>query len=383
MLLLILFYLFFPLVIIYLTNKFTFLNKIGAVLLAYFFGLVVGNIGVIPDKLGDFQQTFSGVSVLIAIPLLLFSLNIRDWFKMAGKSFFSGFILTIAVAISVVSGYFIFLDKISGDWTWQVTGMYTGVYTGGTPNMAAIATALNVDSDFYITAHTYDMFVSMLFILLAMSFLQRIGLLIMPAYKMKNNVTDEDQQKQLEELESYKGFFKKGNLLPLLSAFGLSILIFGISFAMMKIFKGDMEFVVAILTITTLAIAFSLIPKVNRIPKTFNLGMYFILIFSLVVSSMGDLNKILDVSQYPNLLIYDFYVVFGTLIIGLFLSALFKIDVDTTVINMVALIFSPPFVPVVAAKLKNKEIIISGITVGLFGYAIGNYLGIFIAYSLK
>jgi uncharacterized membrane protein len=383
MLLLILFYLFFPLVIIYLTNKFTFLNKIGAVLLAYFFGLVVGNIGVIPDKLGDFQQTFSGVSVLIAIPLLLFSLNIRDWFKMAGKSFFSGFILTIAVAISVVSGYFIFLDKISGDWTWQVTGMYTGVYTGGTPNMAAIATALNVDSDFYITAHTYDMFVSMLFILLAMSFLQRIGLLIMPAYKMKNNVTDEDQQKQLEELESYKGFFKKGNLLPLLSAFGLSILIFGISFAMMKIFKGDMEFVVAILTITTLAIAFSLIPKVNRIPKTFNLGMYFILIFSLVVSSMGDLNKILDVSQYPNLLIYDFYVVFGTLIIGLFLSALFKIDVDTTIINMVALIFSPPFVPVVAAKLKNKEIIISGITVGLFGYAIGNYLGIFIAYSLK
>jgi uncharacterized membrane protein len=383
MVLLILFYLFFPLVIIYLTNKFTFLNKIGAVLLAYFFGLVVGNIGVIPDKLGDFQQTFSGVSVLIAIPLLLFSLNIRDWFKMAGKSFFSGFILTIAVAISVVSGYFIFLDKISGDWTWQVTGMYTGVYTGGTPNMAAIATALNVDSDFYITAHTYDMFVSMLFILLAMSFLQRIGLLIMPAYKMKNNVTDEDQQKQLEELESYKGFFKKGNLLPLLSAFGLSILIFGISFAMMKIFKGDMEFVVAILTITTLAIAFSLIPKVNRIPKTFNLGMYFILIFSLVVSSMGDLNKILDVSQYPNLLIYDFYVVFGTLIIGLFLSALFKIDVDTTIINMVALIFSPPFVPVVAAKLKNKEIIISGITVGLFGYAIGNYLGIFIAYSLK
>ncbi|MFA5817626.1 MAG: hypothetical protein WC865_18650, partial [Bacteroidales bacterium] len=29
----------------------------------------------------------------------------------------------------------------------------------------------------------------------------------------------------------------------------------------------------------------------------------------------------------------------------------------------------------VAGALKNKEVIISGITVGLIGYAIGNYLG--------
>jgi len=383
MVLLILFYLLFPLAVIYLTNKFNFFNKIGAVLLCYFFGLVLGNIGIIPEHLSDFQQIFSGVSVLIAIPLLLFSLNIRDWFRMAGKTFFSGFILTIAVAASVVTGYFLFLNQSDGDWTWQVTGMYTGVYTGGTPNMAAIATALNVDSDFYITAHTYDMLVSMIFILLAMSVLQRIGLLFMPAYKKKNIMTDEQHQKQLEELESYNGFFKKGNFLPLLVAFGLSLLIFVIGFKMMQIFEGDMEFVIAILTITTLAISFSLIPKVNRIPKTFNLGMYFILIFSLVVSSMGDLNKIVDVSQYPNLLIYDFYVVFGTLILGMLLSALFRIDIDTTIINLTALIFSPPFVPVVAAKLKNKEIIIAGITVGLYGYAIGNYLGIFIAYSLK
>ena len=50
---------------------------------------------------------------------------------------------------------------------------------------------------------------------------------------------------------------------------------------------------------------------------------------------------------------------------------------------MTSLIFSPPFVPVVAAKLKNKEIIISGLTVGIIGYAVGNYLGILIAYALK
>ena len=38
---------------------------------------------------------------------------------------------------------------------------------------------------------------------------------------------------------------------------------------------------------------------------------------------------------------------------------------------------SPPFVPVIAAALKNKEIVVSGLIIGIIGYAIGNYLGVF------
>ena len=35
------------------------------------------------------------------------------------------------------------------------------------------------------------------------------------------------------------------------------------------------------------------------------------------------------------------------------------------------------------SQLKNKEIIIMGITIGVIGYAVGNYLGVFIAYLLR
>ncbi len=379
MILLIFFYLLFPALIIFLTNKFTLLNKIGSVLLAYFFGLVLGNTGIIPENIDAFQETFSGVCVLIAIPLLLFSLNIKNWFKIAGRTFLSGILIIIAVMSMVFSGYYIFISDLPEGW--QISGLFTGVYTGGTPNMAAIRTALDVDSDLYITVHTYDMFVSMMFIFLALTVLQRIGSLFLPAFKKSENGNSEDYEKQIEDMESYDGMFKRENFIPLLAAFGLSIIIFGLGYAAMVLFDGDLEFVVGILTITTLAIVLSLIPKVNRIPKTFNLGMYFILIFSLVVASMGDLEKISNISEH--IFYYDLYIVFGIMVLGMIFSAIFRIDVDTTIVNMVALIFSPPFVPVVAAKLRNREVIISGITVGLAGYAIGNYLGILTAYSLK
>jgi uncharacterized membrane protein len=67
---------------------------------------------------------------------------------------------------------------------------------------------------------------------------------------------------------------------------------------------------------------------------------------------------------------------------GLFCK-IFKIDTDTYIITSVSAICSPPFVPVVAGALKNKEIILSGLTTGIIGYAIGNYLGVGLAYVFR
>ncbi len=52
-------------------------------------------------------------------------------------------------------------------------------------------------------------------------------------------------------------------------------------------------------------------------------------------------------------------------------------------ITSTALIFSPPFVPVVAGAIQNKEVIVSGLTVGIIGYALGNYLGVIVAEFLR
>ena len=138
---------------------------------------------------------------------------------------------------------------------------------------------------------------------------------------------------------------------------------------------------IAILLITTLGITASLIPAVNKIETTFHLGMYLILVFCLDVASMADLTNLGVSSLY--LLYYIAMAVFGTLFLQVLLSKLFNIDADTTIIISTTLICSPPFVPVIAGALKNKQVIISGLTIGVLGYAIGNYLGIFMGWWLR
>jgi hypothetical protein len=61
----------------------------------------------------------------------------------------------------------------------------------------------------------------------------------------------------------------------------------------------------------------------------------------------------------------------------------FSEKIGRILITSLAFILSAPFVPTVANAFKNKEIILSGITIGIIGYTSGNFLGISLAYILK
>lgn len=97
---------------------------------------------------------------------------------------------------------------------------------------------------------------------------------------------------------------------------------------------------------------------------------------------MANLKELFTRVNWPILLFVTFCI-FVSLLLHVLLSSIFKIDTDTLIITSTSAICSPPFVPVVANALKNKEIILSGLYTGIIGYAIGNYVGITFSYLLK
>ncbi len=106
--------------------------------------------------------------------------------------------------------------------------------------------------------------------------------------------------------------------------------------------------------------------------------MYMVLVFSLVVASMVDVRR-LALGEGVWLLAFIALVIFGSLLLQIVLSRLLKVDADTAVITSVAMINSPLFVPMIAEAMKNRRVILTGITIGIIGYAAGNYLGVLIA----
>lgn len=409
--LLVVFYLVFPVFVIFICRRWSVFNKFGTIVIAYAFGLLFGNIGILPhgsddyimhkqgrakipaselnvlieegqvdeddrfaNQLAGMQDMIMTIVIPLALPLLLFSLKIRKWLKYARTGFLSMLLALVSVVIVVIAGYFIFRDSVHD--TGKVAGMLIGIYTGGTPNVASIKAALNVDNELFLMTHTSDLVIGALVIIFLITLAPRLFSLFLPAFKHKGTDLDPDKlAKEAESVEDYSRLVSKGAFRNLMKALGVGILIFAIAGGLSMLVPAESQMMIAILGVTTLGILASLVPAINRIENSFQAGMYLILIFSFVVSSMADLSRFFTI-EYVNIVLFVAFVVFGSLVLHLLLSAIFRVNVDDFLITTTALVYSPPFVPVVAGALKNKEIIITGLTVGVIGYAIGNYIGI-------
>jgi len=417
--LLVIFYFAFPLFIIYLCKKWSFLQKMGAIVLAYGFGLLIGSTGILPqgsngyklalqgkaslpeteveslitqgkatnedllvNQIGQVQDIIPSIVVPLAFPLLLFSLNLKRWLKYAKKGFISVVLALVAGLVMVTAGFFIWKDSIPE--SWKLAGMFEGIYAGGTPNFVAIKMALNVNANLFVIVSTYDMIVGAFLVLFFITVAPRIFRFILPPFEESKGISGDEAEiaSQTEDLEDYSGMFKKGVFLPLLGALGISILIFAFSGGLALLLHKLPIMVVVILSITTIGLLLSLSKYINRIQKTFQLGMYLILVFSLTVASMANIRTMFGIGML-NLVLFITWCYFGSLVLHIILAKIFRIDADNFLITSAAFIFSPPFVPLVANALKNKDVIVTGITGGIIGYIVGNYLGVALAYFLK
>ena len=364
-------YLLAPALIIYAARKIAFLDKIGTVLVAYVFGLLLGGFKLIPENAALMQDIIMSLSIPLAIPMLLFTSRLSEWKKMAGSSFKSMILAMISVVAMVSLGFYLFQN--TNPQLWKISGLLVGVYTGGTPNLASLKLMLDVDENTYLLTHTYDMMLSGVYLLFLLLAGQRVFLLFLRPF----NKTAQNQIVVNNTGDPYREMLTKPHRKGVLKIFGASVLIFAIAGGLGQLVPQSLMMVTVILIITTLGMLGSAVPALRKTPYSFELGMYLILVFSVTVSSMVNINEMIHAS--PQLILYITLVVFGSLLLHVILARIFKIDADTVLITSTALICSPPFVPVVAASIHNKTLIIPGLSVGIIGYAVGNYLGFIVA----
>jgi uncharacterized membrane protein len=372
-------YLLIPAFLLYLCHRIPALDKLGAVALAYILGIVLGTSGLLPDNKNEILGQIGTFAVPIAFPLLLFSMDLRSTLATAGKTVVSMITAMISIVLMVTLGYYLFGSRLEEGY--KVAGMLIGVYTGGTPNLASLSAALSVDPETYLITHTYDMMLGAIYLAVLLAFGRRLVHWILPPYIPKMSAKMNNAGADAEGIDHYGGMLRPPYRKPLIYALLLSLAIFAVAGALSLLVPENSRTAVVILLITSLGLLLSLIPRIHAIEKTFQLGMYFIIVFCLAMASMADIVTIFQL-KYLYLFYYVALAYFGSIALHVAISALLRIDSDTTLVTSTALLFSPPFVPVVAGALKNRKVIVPGVAVGVLGYAIGNYLGMALAWLL-
>lgn len=373
--------LFTPLLILWLTWRFPALNKVGTIIIAYVIGCLLGLTGLIPDtpEVHKVQTDIATYTIPFAIPLLLFSSDLKSWMRLAPSFIKSTLFGILGCCIAIVIGFLICAGDDREAFA-SIGGMLTGLYTGGNANLASIKMALGVDDTTYIITSAYSTLLSAVYLFFVIIFGKRVLRLLLPDFPKEKVAPSGDVEMKNHDNELFYGLFRRSNLRTLAQALLLTVIIIAVGAGIALLCPKRMFQTVFILAISTLAIIASTFKRVRTMERTFEAGTYLILVFSIAVASQVTTGTLGNID--PHIFLFITIATLGSLLMHVLLSALFRIDTDTTLATSISLICSPPFVPVVAGAVKNKTIIGPGIAVGLFGYAVGTYVGFLLAQLL-
>ena len=388
-LLLILFYLLAPAGVLWVCRRVRIFNKVGPVLTLYILGVVIANLHIVPADHHSIQKTFQDVMIPLAIPMMLFCSNLKS--LTAGPPARTFVIGVISVALMVTAGYLLLGRQLGVDGP-TIGATLTGQYTGGAGNFAAVNMMLDeqgLSEEKFALVSSCNLIVSFFYLM----FLMGGGITMARKIVHGKNIKEYNDSINTEDFVNdnpYKDFGTKKSLIQLLKVFGTAAAVAGVSLVVSNFFKkgtpmfdllgGDFSMVALILGLTTISLILTSFKEVRSWDKSFDAGMYLIYIFCLAMAMLADLSQ-LDWKLGLWVLIYQAIIIFGSLALSVLLAKPFKVDADSAVITSDTLVNSPICVPMIAASMKNKDAIMVGITNGLAGYAVGNYLG-YLIYQL-
>jgi uncharacterized membrane protein len=368
-----------PAFVLWLCKKVPFFGKIGPILILYILGVIIGNLPWINEGNYPLKDTITTILIPLALPMMLFACSLsRESLKGIFRSLIAGL---IAIIVSIFVGYWLFGRHIATQGP-EIAALITGCETGGTINMASLQLLLNVPSETFVLLNSYDMIVCFLYFIFLLSIgirLFRKFLKLAPKAETPEEISEDLVNEQILEkhtnpyriLKTAKGW---GQVWRILLAVVICV---GLAFGLTKLFPEGWFMPIFILGISTFALIAANLKPVKKLTFSYDLGLYLIYIFSIAIASMADVTK-LNIREGLYAFLFLFFVIFVSLLLQVILSKLFKVDPDMMIATSVALINSPPFVPIVVSAMNNKKVLVPGITVGIIGFALGNYLGFFI-----
>jgi uncharacterized membrane protein len=358
---------------------------IGTIGMAYLLGIFASLLIFGLKKLNidfemntDIGEIGSHLAISIAIPLLLFSSNLKEARKLSKPVLLSFGSLIVSVLIVTSITFYVYGKQL--DNGAELSSMAIGVYTGGTPNLNAIANVFGLDATTIGVANLSDMIIGAVFYMFLLVLSKP---LLSKFLKSSTQTTYLRESSSIENSENFDvRMFKasKGLLGAFFIAFAMAAIGAGIGIIIWILggaVQGKMTDLLVpsmMITVTVLGVVASFNQRIRTIKGTNILGQYLILVFSFALASSLDLTRL--TGSFGQILLLLGLVTVFSFILHVFFSKLLKLDVDCTIVTATAGIYGPAFIPAVTQQIHNDALTVPGLICGSIGYAIGTFLGV-------
>lgn len=379
---------------IYLEGKYLWAKKVTSSIIALTGGLILSNLHVLPMQSAAYDVVWAYI-IPLAIPMLLFRCNVKKIWKESGRLLAMFVIGGIGTLIGAIVGYFALYKFVPG--LEYVATIMTGSYIGGGVNFVALADAFDVPENLLASATVADnlLMVIYFFILLALPSI--------PFFRkhFSHPLVDEVEESERLSLnngrtnpiklkESVEVKDNNVSLRDVAFVFACSFIIIALSKELSGLFStiipttnsftsifnsllGNMYFMLT--TITMLLATFK--PNFfSSLKGADEIGMFFMAIFMTVIGIPASIYEI--IYNAPLLLVFCLIIVIVNMIVILLGAKLFHFNLEEAIIASNANVGGPATAPAMASAKGWNSLIGPSVLVSVFGYIIGNYLGIIV-----
>ena len=357
-----------------LAERVALFRSLGAALVAILLAMLLSNLRFLPEE-SPAYDFLVGPALSFGIALILLSVDFRS-IVQAGPRMLAAFgIGALGTAVgATVSG--LALHSLVGPETWKLAGQYTGTYTGGGMNFAALGKAFGTSSDLFSAAIAADVAVTALWMATCLAvpvLLGRPG--SSAAEETQAEAPGEDRPQTL-----VRALHDSGRPVELKDAAALVLIGLGAVWA-----AGHLGALVPqipeILWLTTLVLILAQIPSVQALAGGALWGNYLLLLF---LASNGARSVIANIFAVGPAV---FYFAIGTValhgIILFGLGRLLRIDMATLAVASQANVGGAASAMALAGARGYADRLLPGVAVGLLGYAVGNYSGFMVAALMR
>jgi uncharacterized membrane protein len=377
---------------IYLEQTYKWASKVTGAIIGLVIAMILANLRIIPTDAPTYDVVW-GYVVPLAIPLLLFNANIKRIWKESGRMM----IIFILSSVGTLIGTFIafMLLKNNIPQLYKMAAMMTGSYIGGGVNFAAMAESFATPGEWVsalVVADNLNMALYF-FVLLAIPSIGFFKKHFTHPYvdAIEQNIDTSEGETLAAKYWGRKDISLKDIAFAVAIAFAIVWLSTEIAGYLEKIIPtGNFALDLAngllgnkylLITTFTMLLATYFPNFMSNINGAQEIGTFLIYIFLVVIGVPASLQLIL--SRSPLLLVFTGVIVIVNMTFSLLVGKLFKFNLEEILIASNANIGGPTTAVAMAIAKGWNKLIGPAMLAGVFGYIIGNYLGIFMGNLLK
>ena len=349
-------------------------RSLGAALVGILLAMLLSNIGILPGTSPTYEFLM-GTGVNLAIALILLSVDLGSVLK-AGSGMLAAFgIGALGTAVGAITGGLL-LSGVVGPETWKLAGQFTGTYTGGGANFAALGRAFETSADLFSAATAADVIVTAVWM---------VACLAVPVLLGRSKQGQGEEAPVAGESSAEGQLTLERTLQSSVKPVSLSDTAALVAIAVGAVWGADQLAgllpIHEVLWLTTIVLILAQVPAVKALSGSALFGNYLLLLF---LASNGARSVIANlVAVGPPVFYYAIITValHGVVIFGI--GRLARLDYATLAVASQANVGGAASAIALAGARGYTNQLVPGVAVGLLGYAVGNYLGFVVAAMMR